>query len=159
MRYLLFSTMISVLLFVSCEKDPASSPAVVSTEEWSVSDTKDMSSTATIFFDSLSNGTVAVSGKWVYNFYGNAVTCKFLSGSASIETTSVVINVTGIAGYPPDSSGSIESSPFNLTMNGVFNNGNSYGNWKISFTKATWDGWIENGSFNGSRKSGAGITR
>jgi len=147
------------LFLVSCDTDPASSPSVVNSETWVVADTDDSSSTADLVFDSLSNGTVSVGGKWVYSFYGNEVTCKFLSGSAAINGTSVSIQVTGTASYPPDSSGAIEASPFVLSMTGVFSSGTAQGTWTISFTKASWDGWVADGSFTGTCQKGSGVTR
>jgi hypothetical protein len=159
MRFILCA-ITAFLFFVNCDNDPVSSPSVVNSETWVIADVEDTSSTATLTFDSLSNGTVTVSGEWVYIFWDYEITCKFLTGNATINDTSVSINVTGTASYPPqDSTGYIESSPFALSMTGKFSNGETQGTWDISFTKDIWDGSVENGSFTGTRKQGSGITR
>lgn len=52
----------------------------------------------------------------------------------------------------------IESSPFTLTMEGIFKNGNASGNWEISFSADEWNEWAPEGVFTGQRETGSGIT-
>jgi hypothetical protein len=92
------------------------------------------------------------------HFLEETVTCTFLTGSATVNDTSVSINVKGTASYPPDSTGCVESSPFNLIMTGGFNNGKASGTWEISFTKEDWMDWAPDGAFTGSLQQGNGIT-
>lgn len=148
-----------LLFIVNCDNAPTSSPTVVSTENWKLSDADDPTSKADFTLNSLSNGTVSVGGKWVYHWSYGTVTCTFLTGNATVKDTSVSINVKGTASYPPDSKGNVESSPFTLTMAGGFNKGKASGTWEISFTNEDWKDWGTDGAFTGTLQQGSGITK
>jgi hypothetical protein len=159
MRYTLYLLATALLFLINCDNDPTSSPTVVTTETWKIVDSDDPLSKADLTFNSLSNSTVSVSGKWTYIFWEETVTCTFLTGSATVNDTSVSINVKGTASYPPDSTGYVESSPFTLIMTGGFNKGKASGTWEISFTKEDWMDWGTDGAFTGTLQQGNGITK
>lgn len=156
----LLGVLICGLLFCGCGMvDPTGPSAdVVTSETWKINDTESPENYADVVLSKLSDSTVRVSGKFIYDFWGYEITCKFLSGTASISDSNVTINVTGTASYPPDSSGSIESSSFNLLLNGIFRNGTSNGSWNITFSNADWQGWEPSGQFTGRLLTGTDIT-
>ncbi len=149
--------LLSILMFTSC-KDPVSNTSpITATEKWYfvVPQTE---SHADMTLNKHENDKISVSGNWKYDFYGNEITCNIMSGSAVKDTTHLVFNCSGTASYPPDSAGDIESSPFNLTMDGSFQNGHSSGNWQITFSDELWNEWAPEGVFTGQRETGSGVT-
>lgn len=151
---------ISILLLLgtfSCKNPVSSNSPVTVTEEWqlSVPQTK---SNADISLQKHENGDISVSGNWMYNFYGNEITCTIMSGTLTKNTTKLIFNCSGTASYPPDSTGYKESSPFTLTMEGIFQNGQASGIWEISFSDEEWNAWAPEGVFTGQRETGSGIT-
>lgn len=146
------------ILWVSCNNDPTSSPTVVNTEKWSlyVPSTKDSGS---IEIMKNSDSSLTCTGNWYYEFYGNPVTCKIMSGSITKDTSLLKLTCAGTAAYPPDSSGKIASSPFTLNISGNFKNGKSSGDWQISFSDTVWNEFAPKpGKFTGKLQSGSGIT-
>jgi hypothetical protein len=156
MRNVLFVSILITALFIQCSKNPASASAVAS-EAWKISE-DGTQNYANITLSKLSNGAFSTQGSWYYTFFGYKITCVITSGSATIKDSSVNIMASGIASYPPDSTGTIDSSSFNLQMLGIFKAGSSQGTWQITFTDTTWNGWIKPGQFTGQRQSGEGVT-
>ena len=148
---------IIALKHISCKNPVSSNSPVTVTEEWqlSVPQTK---SNADISLQKHENGDISVSGNWMYNFYGNEITCTIMSGTLTKNTTKLIFNCSGTASYPPDSTGYKESSPFTLTMEGIFQNGQASGIWEISFSDEEWNAWAPEGVFTGQRETGSGIT-
>jgi hypothetical protein len=131
---------------------------VVASETWKFIDVATSQNWATLTLSKLSNGGVSSQGSFTYTFYGNTITCTSMSGTATIIDSSVSITTAGTAAYPPDTSGHVESSPFQLAFNGLFKNGISSGTWNITFTDSVWQGWISPGRFTGTLQSGSGVT-
>lgn len=131
--------------------------SVVASETWLLNDIGTQNY-CDLSFSEYDNGSVSVSGKWYYFFFGYRITCSFLSGSATVVDSSVMITASGTASYPPDSSGIADTSAFTLQMNGSFKAGKSRGGWEIHFADSLWEGWVDPGDFSGTIQSGSGIT-
>jgi hypothetical protein len=146
------------LVFFHCSNNSSTGPSAVASETWKLTDVGTNQNWATLTLSKLSNGGTSGQGSFIYTFYGYTITCSSMSGAATIADSSVSITMSGTAAYPPDSSGYVESSAFQLTMIGIFKNGACRGTWNISFTKASWQGWINPGTFTGARQNGSGVT-
>jgi hypothetical protein len=141
-----------------CAKDPVSTISpITATEEWKITVPSTLNN-ANMSLHEHRDGTLSCSGNWYYDFYGNDITCKIMNGGIVKDTAYLTFNCTGIASYPPDSSGSVESSAFTLTMKGTFKNGHASGTWDIGFVDEEWDGWAPEGVFNGERVTGDAVT-
>jgi hypothetical protein len=149
-----------VACFISfyCSNDNPAGPSAVASETWRVTDVATNQNLATVTLSRLSNGGTAGQGSFIYQFYGETITCSSMSGAATIADSSVSMTLSGTAAYPPDSSGFVESSAFQLAMNGTFKNGACKGTWTITFTKTEWQGWVNPGRFTGTLQSGRGVT-
>lgn len=147
---------IIVIISYRCSNDPAG-PTATASETWLVNDVGTQNY-CDLSFSKYDNGSVSVSGKWYYEFFGYRITCSFMSGSAVIVDSSVTISATGTASYPPDSSGLADTSPFTLQMDGSFKAGIARGEWEIHFADTLWEGWVDPGDFTGTIQSGSGIT-
>ncbi len=149
--------LILLLVFAYCKKPTSSNSPITATEKWyfTVPQTE---SIADILLNKHEDETFSVSGNWKYDFYGNIITCQIMSGNAVHDTTHFTISCSGTASYPPDSTGYVESSPFNLLMSGEFYNGHSSGNWQITFSDGVWNEWAPEGAFIGQRETGSGVT-
>ena len=153
---LIFPTMFGLLSCGNPASDTAS--AVTATETWHLT-VPLIESSADIILQRHENNTVSVSGNWTYEFFGNEITCTIMNGSVTADTTPWVFNCTGTASYPPDSTGNKESSPFTLSLEGLFQGGTASGTWEIAFTDEVWNEWAPEGAFTGVRESGSGVTR
>jgi hypothetical protein len=153
---------VAVMAVLQCD-DPGptstSAPSpVVATEAWHVTVPQSLSY-ADIGLHRHENGSISCSGSWYYDFYGSDITCTIMSGSVTKDTSHLVLQCSGNASYPPDSSGYTESSGFQLTMSGRFMDGACAGTWEISFTDQEWDEWAPGpGDFDGARLEGDGVT-
>ena len=145
-------------VFFNCSNNNSTGPSAVASETWKFIDVATSQNWATLTLSKLSNGGVSCQGSFTYDFYGYTITCTSMSGTATIKDSSVSITTSGTAAYPPDSSGHVESSTFQLVLNGLFKNGISSGTWNIAFTNSAWQGWINPGRFTGIRQSGSGVT-
>jgi len=146
------------LCFLACDdKNPSTSSPVIASEVWRLIEpgTKNY---ANLTLRKHENGTYSCAGDWFYLFFEDTVTCSFLSGIMTKNTDSIRIDCSGVGKYPPNSSGYVESSNFSMQMRGVFSSGACSGTWNIDFTKPEWQGWVEEGDFTGSLKSGNGVT-
>jgi hypothetical protein len=156
---LIIKQVLSVIWILSltlyCSNDPAG-PSATASETWLINDVGTQNY-CDLTFSKYDNGSVSVSGKWYYDFFGYRVTCSFMSGIASIADTSVSISASGTASYPPDSTGQAETSAFTMQMIGSFKAGKARGGWEIHFADTLWEGWIEPGDFTGTIQSGSGI--
>ncbi|MBN2007930.1 hypothetical protein JW960_01145 [candidate division KSB1 bacterium] len=150
------SAFLLLLIVTHCSKDPTG-PTTVASETWLLNDVGTQNY-CDLSFSKYDNGSVSVSGKWYYYFFGYRITCSFLSGSATVVDSSVTITASGTASYPPDSSGDADTSAFTLQMNGSFKAGKSRGGWEIHFADTLWEGWVDPGDFSGTIQSGSGIT-
>jgi hypothetical protein len=158
MRALQCLTYAAICCFIYCAKDPVSSSSPVeATEEWKIS-VPSTSNYADISLNKHRDGAISCAGNWYYDFYGNNITCKIMTGTVVKDTTYLTFSCSGTASYPPDSSGNAESSGFTLTMTGHFTNGHSSGNWGIMFVDEEWNEWAPEGSFTGQIADGNGIT-
>ena len=154
----IFFPVLACFVFFNCSKDNPAGPSAVASEKWKVTDVATNQNIATITLAKLSNGGASGQGSFIYQFYGETITCSFMSGAATIADSSVSVTLSGTAAYPPDSSGYVESSAFQLAMNGTFKNGACKGTWTITFTKTEWQGWVNPGRFTGTLQSGRGVT-
>jgi hypothetical protein len=155
-NYILLIT--ACFVFFNCSNNNPTGPSAVASETWKLTDVATNQNLATLTLSKLSNGGVSGQGSFIYTFYGYAITCSSMSGAATMVDSSVSITLSGTAAYPPDSSGYVESSAFQLTMDGIYKSGACRGTWNIAFTKASWQGWINPGTFTGARQSGSGVT-
>lgn len=144
--------------FINCGNDNPSGQSAIASESWRLYDVASVQNYTDITMSKLSNGAISAQGAWFYFFYGTEISCTVMSGAADIIDTTASINMRGIASYPPDSSGPIYSSPFNLQMSGIFKAGNARGTWKIDFDDSTWQGWINPDQFTGKLQIGSGVT-
>jgi hypothetical protein len=145
------STLISALfLFCSNPIREDSSP-IVSSEQWHLVE-PEYSDYADITISTHENGTSTCTGNWHYNFFSYAITCNIMNGTVTKDSTFYSFVCSGTAAYPPDSTGYVESSPFELKMKGNFINEKATGSWEISFSKKEWADWGIDGEFAGKRK-------
>lgn len=152
-----FICAIGLFSMFSCDDSVSNSP-VSATENWKLT-VPDEESSANIELRKHEDGEISVRGDWTYEFYSYEITCTIMSGTVTKDSTKLKLNCSGKAAYPPDEkTGHIESSPFTLTLDGTFKNGKASGNWEISFSKEEWDGWVTDGTFNGSLTSGSDVT-
>lgn len=154
----IFFSVAACFIFFSCSNNNSTGPSAIASETWRVSDVATNQNLATLTLSKFSNGGVSGQGSFVYTFYGNTITCTSMSGAATMADSSLTITLSGSAAYPPDSSGYVESSAFQLTMDGIFKNGTCRGTWTITFTKPAWQGWVNPGRFTGTLQSGSGVT-
>lgn len=158
MRQLQFIIFAVFCCLTFCAKDPVSSSSpIVETEEWKIT-VPSTSNYADISLNKHQNGAISCTGDWYYDFYGNDITCRIMTGTVGKDTTHLRFTCSGTASYPPDSSGYIESSGFTLTMAGHFTGGHSSGNWEIAFSDDEWNAWAPEGLFTGQIVSGDGVT-
>jgi hypothetical protein len=155
-KYAVLSVVFPVL-FLFCGKDTPTGLPVVASETWHISYTGGPQNYAEISLSKHTDSSVTVQGTWHYNFYGYIITGT-MSGTATIIDSSVTINTWGTASYPPDSSGAVESSGFNLQMSGNFIDSTAQGTWEIHFDNTDWEGWIDPGTFTGQLQNGIGVT-
>ena len=152
-----FFPVLACLILFGCSGNNPAGPSAVASETWKFVDVVISQNWATLTLSKLSNGGVSCQGSFTYSFYGNTITCASMSGTATIKDSSVSITMSGTAAYPPDSSGHVESSAFQLVLNGLFKNGISSGTWNITFTNSLWQGWVKPSSFTGALQSGSGV--
>ena len=144
--------------FAGCsDKNPASA-SVIASETWKLTDVATNQNWATVVLAKLSSGGVSAQGSFTYDFMGFTISCASMAGAAALAGDSAHITVSGTASYPPDTSGYVESSTFQLDLNGIFKNGISSGTWDIAFTDSAWQGWIDPGRFTGTLTGGSGVT-
>jgi hypothetical protein len=156
-KYAVLSVVFSVI-FLFCGKDSPTGLPVVASETWLlVYPGGGGQRNAEICLSKHTDSSVSVNGTWNYGFYGYLITGT-MSGTAAIIDSSVTINTWGTASYPPDSSGEVESSGFNLQMSGNFIDSAAQGTWEIHFDNPDWEGWIDPGTFIGQLQNGIGVT-
>ncbi len=148
--YTILTGIYVLFLFCSNPTKEDSSP-IVSSEQWHLVE-PEYSDYADITINTHENGTSTCTGSWHYKFFGYAITCNIMNGTVTKDSTLFSFVCSGTAAYPPDSTGYVESSPFELKMHGEFKNGKSTGNWEISFSKSSWADWGIDGEFVGTKK-------
>ena len=159
-----FTMRIAVFFAAACfafsgcsDKNPASA-SVTASETWKLTDVATNQNWATVVLSKLTSGGVSAQGSFTYNFMGYTISCASMSGAAALAGDSAHITVSGTASYPPDTSGQVASSTFQLAINGLFKNSVSSGTWNIAFTDSSWQGWINPGRFTGALTAGSGVT-
>jgi|WetSurMetagenome_2_1015567.scaffolds.fasta_scaffold404110_1 hypothetical protein len=145
------------VIFLFCGKDSPTGLPVVAGETWHLVYPGGVQRNAEICLSKHTDSSVSVYGTLNYNFYGYLITGT-MSGTATIIDSSVTISASGVASYPPDSSGVVESSGFNLQMSGSFIDSAAQGTWEIHFDNPDWEGWIDPGTFTGRLQNGIGVT-
>ena len=153
-----FSFLVLIVLFIfNCDDSVSSGSPVINTEEWELT-VPQTQNYADVTIKKHENQSITCTGNWYYDFLGNKITCKMLSGTVEKDTSYLIFTCSGKASYPPDSAGNVESSGFDMKMDGHFKDGASSGKWEISFSKEEWNGWVSDGVFTGQRGDGDGIT-
>jgi len=156
-KYAVLSVVFPVM-FLFCGNDTPTGLPVVASETWLLEYPGGGGQrNAEISLSKHTDSSVSVYGTWNYYFYGYLITGT-MSGTATIIDSSLTINTWGTASYPPDSSGDVESSGFNLQMSGNFIDSLAQGTWEIHFDDTLWEDWIDPGTFTGQLQNGNGVT-
>jgi hypothetical protein len=145
-----------IFLFLYSCKDTGVNTPPIATEYWLL--------TMPFVHDSLHltlyqmpDSSVSIQGQWTYLYGEKTITCNHMNGFGTIVDSSLSLNATGEALFPPDSLGIVPKSEFSMQINGTFYNGISEGTWKILFNNELLLDSLQ-GNYVGYLRSGTGVT-
>jgi hypothetical protein len=156
MKYVYGILIFISFIFYACNDSSVNQLAAITSETWHLIEDGNIHDSVNLTLYKMEDSSLSVSGNWVYvDYWDDVITCPMMSGYAVREDSSLLITTTGTAYFPPDSLGIVDTSPFTLTVKGVFINSQSRGSWSIEMTS---DYGIDSlsGYFTGTRISSVG---